>query len=427
MAEAAAGRDPGEGRRPRALAAGMLLTLGLWLTWQILAQGLAAHFERTRPALALALAGRDPVALARLAEAKLGEGDAAAAGKLAARALAQAPLDVRALRVLGMSWVASGAERRGGELLAFAAARSWRDGPTHGWLLKEAVRRGAAGEALTHADALLRRSSEAREPVFEFMSIAVGASAWADAVGDSVAQNPPWRTDFLAHMARRARSEAGVARVFQAAEAGRWPLTKTELGGYLNRHFAARQPRQARAALVALRRLENAGVFVFDGGFDRTDGVEPFTWTPQERIGVRLDWRDSPTGGAGRALRVEYDGYSSIRLLRQMTVLPPGEYLISGRTFAETGAAGRLRWRLECLPDGQRLADLPEPALPAVGAWRPIRASFRVPDGCEAQWLTLVGAPGDRRTTIVRWYDDLSIEDASGPGQAATERPSSPR
>jgi hypothetical protein len=165
-------------------------------------------------------------------------------------------------------------------------------------------------------------------------------------------------------------------------------------------------------ALAEWRAAEPAALrdgLLRDGDFAAAADGTVFTWSPEEGPGASAGAEAAPSGG-GRALRVEYDGYSTPTLPRQMLVLPAGAYSLRWRELpAQGGGADALAWSIRCADDGRLLAR--SRAAAGAGGWTDARLTFETrPPGCAAQWLQLTASPGERRTTIVRWYGGLRLE-----------------
>jgi len=77
-------------------------------------------------------------------------------------------------------------------------------------------------------------------------------------------------------------------------------------------------------------------------------------------------------------------------VLRQMQLLPPGKYRLSGRASTGTGVADRPYWVLTCA--GRELGRVP---LAGGNGNAAFRGELDVPADCSVQELTLVVRPSD--------------------------------
>src|SRR5580704_2905224 len=74
--------------------------------------------------------------------------------------LANDPLDLPALRALGLRLDREGRLDETDAVLAFVGRRTWRDGPTEVWLLRRRLDQDRYEEAFESADSLLRRDAD---------------------------------------------------------------------------------------------------------------------------------------------------------------------------------------------------------------------------------------------------------------------------
>lgn len=378
----------------------------LFLAWQIVVQ---AAVERTPSATALKLAPGSARALTRAAEAELDAGRPEQAERLAREALAATPFNARAVRVLGISVDRRGDADRGDQLVTLAGNWSLRDGPAHAWLVDRRLRQGRYGSAFAHADALMRRKPELQPQLFKLMRIAVAHEPRAlSAVAERLAEAPSWRRGFLFDLSARPEGFSPAMSLALMLQKSRAPLNDDELGVLLT-HLV--QARQYRPAAELRRRLGRDGETPFDGVFDDRPGPAPFRWFVGSGAGATVEIAPDDVVAGQSALRVEYDGYSTPGLVRQFTALPAGAYELQARWRSETPvAADRLAWVVACAEDGRVVARSVQPAAATPTGWRATAVRFEVPRaGCEGQWLQLKASPGERRTTLVVWYDDVKI------------------
>jgi hypothetical protein len=225
---------------------------------------------------------------------------------------------------------------------------------------------------------------------------------------------PPWRSGWLQHYAANAPRTANIAAVFGALNA-QGDLTRDELSTYLDRYVRDKDWNQAflawASALPAQRlaslKTPNDGNFELEA---RTTG--PFEWTFQPVASVEAGVRPR-ADGKGRALRVEFHGARvNFRHVRQLLLLPPGEYEMRWLSRMEALQAARgLQWTLTC-PDGNAGRIGASPAESGTSGWRIKRMNFTVPDGCPAQWLhlTLESRVANETTAMgAAWFDDMQI------------------
>jgi hypothetical protein len=415
MSATPSSQEPAAPRRPAPPSAvGFVLALALvWLGGQFVRQGLSDELLASRPELAVLWMGEAPDALGRLARERLARGDGANAARLAARALRRAPLDGPALATYGLAMDRLGDPRAADRAVTLAGARGWRDLPTQIWLMRRDLLARRFAGAFAHADALLRREPTPPPGVFAILTAAALEPGAVGPLAERLAANPSWRSDFFDFLAGEARPPPTTvtAALLTRLAAGPTPPTDAEVAPYLR--LLVSQQRFADAA-AAWRRLTpgapSTATGVYDGDFERPPGSTPFDWSLGGGVGWTASIAASPDGPRGQALNVEYDGVSPPQPLRQLLVLSPGAYRLSGRFDDGQGTGAALfNWTLTCFGADQPLATAPSPPGPA-GVWRLFSATVVVPPaGCPAQWLALKSEPARERTDVSVWYDDLAI------------------
>jgi hypothetical protein len=202
--------------------------------------------------------------------------------------------------------------------------------------------------------------------------------------------------------------------VFATLATGPTPPRPEEYAPFIDRLVRAGD---YRGALGAWRLIARAGVAeaagLRDGDFAGVADQTAFTWRDAQGVGADSSAGPAPGGAPGRALRVDYDGFSAPTLPAQLLVLAPGRYRLTWRQALQPSATSALSWRVRCADSGQTLGDSAahgaDPAAPL--AWRAMAMSFTTPaSGCAGQWLELTAAPGDRREPVTAWYAGFRLE-----------------
>jgi hypothetical protein len=281
--------------------------------------------------------------------------------------------------------------------------RSWRDGPTEVWLLRRRLAQGRYREAFESADSLLRRDADGttRPVLFELLVAAAESAETREAVVARLAPAPWWRADFL--RALGARGGGGARAVFSDLALGATPPSPDEYAPLIDRLVSVGDFDGAHAAWLSVARSHGpAAESLRDGDFAGSSDHTPFTWSAASGPGA-----SSETEAAPRALRVEYDGYSTPGLPAQLLVRPPGRYLLSWRERIEPAVPERLFWRVRCAGSDKVLARAPPPA----AGWRAVTLTVDPPDtGCAAQWLELHAEPGERREPVTGLYAAFRLQ-----------------
>lgn len=336
----------------------------------------------------------DHAALAVLALALEGKGDAAGARAAMAEALRLAPSDRQTLAEAGALQLRAGDES-GGLATLRRLADLYPDAQAKLWPIFTAILDGG-------------RRDEA------FAAIARDDPRW-------------WRSFFGYACEKAARVEA-LERVFSVrVAAGKVSVDERRcFVGRLRREGAWARAYQAWLASLPAAQLGHVG-YVFNGDFEAPISNLGFDWILPRREGVAVDALPAVGAGGRRALRVEFvNARWSGPPVEQTLMLAPGRYRFQGR-----GRADRLdtwlgvQWAIYCLPEAGRA----ERQLARSGrfrgalAWESWDEPFAVPNDCPVQVVRLELAnpradarvPGDvaARLQGVVWFDDLRIRDLS--------------
>lgn len=417
-----AGRGGKRGLEFRQVASYAVIAGAVWLGWEVVKQPVVL---RAPPALAIRLSPGSPEVLQRAAESELLQNRPDNARALSEASLAGAPFNARAMRVRGLSEARIGDSDQADELLTLAGNWSLRDDPTHAWLIENRLRRGDYHSAFAHADTLVRRRPDLYPSIFRLFSSAAAQDPRAlPALVDLLAKNPEWRIPFLEHLHKDPAGAPVVGALAIALQRTKAPLTSFELQRLYDEWLKARRIvglRQIRETLnrpPVDRLLQNG-----DFSEDLETQAYPFGWRIGAGPGIVAGVAEDDLREGNTAFRLAYDGFGSGAPLEQMLMLRPGTYAIDGAQRVEASPSDlRLRWSLDCAESGQskRIIDPAVPPKPDAG-WTRFSSTFTVPaEHCSVQWLRLSPVPGDRRTNIAVWYDDIRIRAAS---PTSTARP----
>lgn len=379
-----------EGRRA---ADGSLALFGAVLASLVLVLGAAtlhrqAQEARSRDALAVGQPGR--------------------AAAIARSLVGRDPLDVTALETLGAALQASGDRARAEAVFDFIGRRSRRESLAEARLFETRLAEGRFDEAFAAADALLRRDDDGKLKAAVFPALAAGAE-WPEPRGALVRRlgaRPPWRNDFLHHLAQSG-DPAAAYTVFADLKALGDPADAQAIAPLIDRMVGAGRYDDAMAWWIALAPGGEDRAWLRDGDF--REPVEPsmLGWSAARGAGASSAMGPAPGGGPG--LRIDWDGFSAVELPRQLLVLAPGAWRLSWSARTLEGSPEGLSWTVRCAGNGAVLGRSPPPS-PGDG-WKEATLAFAVPaQGCQGQWLELVAAPGERRTENVVWYRRFSLQ-----------------
>lgn len=394
-------RPPATWRRPALWILGWLL-LALPVARARLAEGaLARHL----PGQALLLEPHQAQALTTLATAlQLGGRQQQATG-LARTALADEPMNVAALRTIGLAREQAGDKAGATRIMMLAARLGWRDPFLQLWLLRSYAQQGRYLAALQRADALAR-TNHLQQVTFPVFMAYLGDPRTALALAREMADRPFWRGIFFYHLLDLpAEQMPNVARfVVDLARVGS-PITPAERDIYLTRLIQLGQGATALTYWQAdqhARGTSAAGV-PWDGGFEhvppRGAPVSPFEWQlAANSAGIA----DIAPGAHGQQLVVSPGHDFSGTAIAQTLALSPGRYRITAQVSGDAAGAG-LRWTVRCVPGQDELPV--DTGLTGTGF---AGAAFAVPAGCPVQSLSIDIGGGDAASGQVT-VDDVAV------------------
>lgn len=396
----------------RRVGLGLAILASLWLGYQVFAVAQAQRYAKDRPEQALAWRPGHAAALGRAAEEALlaaqpsGQSDEAVA--MAREALAVSPLNLRALKVLGMSAASTGQDAQAEALISLAAQRSLRDPSAHLWLFQRRVNQRDWPRAFFHADVLLAKPPRGYQIATIVVALAAQPGA-EEALSQRMIRRPRWRGGVIAGLARSSPSLT-FDMLMRLAAAGS-PPTDAETGWLMRAMLSRGALPEAYLAWAQL--LPPSAVHdmadVYDSGFDGLRGGPPFNWrlASQDAAGATLG---PGPGGEGKALYARFHGKKPAVLAYQLLLLPPGRYRLVTRAYTEeSGRGSQLRWTLACAQ--RRSASMAQAAAPDEAfVWRQASVPFEVPEGCPGQRLELTGHPGDNPGAARAWFDSVAVE-----------------
>ncbi|MDY6922408.1 MAG: hypothetical protein SWI22_00415 [Pseudomonadota bacterium] len=391
-----------------------VLTVGaIWLGWQILLQPV---IQRAPPEISVRVAPGSPMVLRRAAEAELVAGHANEdarrfenAAVLARESLARAPFSVRALRVIGLAEARAGREAAANDILTLAGNWSLRDDPAHAWLVDHRLKRGDYASAFAHADTLVRRREDIRPQVFRLFTVAAthDTARALPEVARLLALGPPWRQTYLDSLYENVEGLQVAVNLAVLLQHTKAPLSNAELTQFYMHLLDKGQIQAVRTVRERLNRPPAAPIS--NGGFGDPAAPQPFQWRLAQEVGAVVEIVPDEIRPSDPALRIAYDGYSTVQFAEQLLLLSPGRYRLTAQVRAEAGEPSEhLIWSVTCAPGDLRI--LSAPAIgPSATAWGPLSLDFTVSEACVGQWLRLESRGGDRRKSNVAWIDRVAI------------------
>lgn len=394
-----------------------LPAVSIWLAWHVVTSLLVF---RAPPELAMRASPDSPTALRRLAESAYSGERFEDADILARAALQRAPFDVRSLRVAGLVAARNGNVDQADNVLTLAGNWSLRDDPSHAWLIEHRLRQGQYGSAFAHADTLARRRPDLRKRLYQFFDTAVLHDQRSlPALAQLVAAHPPWRDDYFFELKQTADGPRILATLAIALEKTSGRFSDAELQELYAERLARRDFGTIRAVRDAIHRPDD-GASIVDPEFSAPGTIKPFGWVFSANAGISAEVVDDDLRPNEMALRVESDGFSPARIADQLVLLSPGAYTLSGQYRFETEAASpSLSWSVRCGDSSIELGRWRPTADASNPGWRNFAVDFVVPAECAAQWISLANEAGNRRSTVIVWFDKFAIRSRGASGAGA--------
>jgi tetratricopeptide (TPR) repeat protein len=389
-----------------------LVVLSAALVWLVLVRGYADYLAHVLPERALALNAGQPQALLQSAELALTQGRQADAESAATAVIRAQPLFGPALRVLGAVADGRGEHQRAIALMQAAEASTPRDTATQFWLAINALADKDVDASLLRLDRLLRFEPAVEGDVFPILGTIALNPFGAGKMAPLLAMNPPWRSGFLRQLIDQAPTAIELTRLFREIEKAGGKITDAERDQFAGRLYAAKDWPRLRRFLAVDTDRAGPSPLIHDGAFNGTGRGPLLGWSIGRIAGVDSLIDTAPATG-NRALRlVFHDRRVAFRHVAQVLLLPPGNYLLTGRVrLIDLRAALGLRWTLSCAPGGRVLAQ--SERLLGNSDWRSFEVSLRVPaDDCGGQLLLLAvdaRIAAEQQVAGEAWFDDFSV------------------
>jgi len=314
----------------------------------------------------------------------------AEAKRLARSALKTEPMAVEAVNTLGFDASFAGQLTNARRLFNYANRLSRRNLQTQLWAIENAVAQGDVAGALNHYDIALRTAGSAPDLLFPVMAGAIENPDVRQALIRTLRARPPWTTAFLNYAAASSVAPTATADLLRKLHSAGVPVPDAARTIMVNTLIAANRPDDAWNYYANIR-----------PGADRrrsrdprfqTDlaNPSPFDWVALNDEGIVTTIRSDSAGGFFEfALATGAGG----PMLRQMQILPPGKYMLTG-AWADINQPSESRpyWLLACT-NGREVGRIDMSNSGQSGGH--FSGSFVISAGCDTQYLSLVGRPSD--------------------------------
>ena len=274
------------------------------------------------------------------------------------------PLNRYAVYLLGQ---APGGELTGAErtrLLFLAADRSRRDGEIQTAAISQLLKEENYPQSLEALDGLMRSNPKSQQKIYDALTVFTRNAGSRRALVQLLAQEPPWRQDFLAYLPRSTADVRGASMLMAELRSTKSPPRTAELTPLLGKLIADGTPDEAYLLwLTSLTeaQLERAG-YIYNGDFEtKLDQLGPFDWRIVPAKNVVARGVENNPAVRGTVLEVSFAGSDlRYRNIYQRLLLPPGRYILTGSYRASNLDSDRgLVWRIYCVTTAeQKLAEV---------------------------------------------------------------------
>lgn len=333
------------------------------------------------------------------------------ASELARQVLLRDPLNVIAVRTLGL---VAGLENQ------TVAARRWfrlsqalsrRDLPTQLWLIEDSVAHGKTEQTLKHYDYALSTTRSAESLLFPVL---VGASSDANVskpLAAIIKQRPLWWGRFIDELISTGTSPSAIVTLVNAAHLDLRNAGERQLGARAVQRLL--QLKAIPQAFGFYRRMTGVSQqLVHNGNFEKTNPLPPLDWDLTDQTDIFAAITNGPTKRLPHVLALTaVNGKGGVAAQQLLHVLP-GSYIFAARVSGTEGDASQQpRLQISCQDNpNSRLVDLTFPPR-AVEEGKLIEAPFQVSRArCEFQQLQVIVPGSIDSSTTQAWITAVSIK-----------------
>jgi hypothetical protein len=375
----------------------------LWLNPQ-LPRALLALADREREKLVAGHAGRatsrssSPEKRATSAIAPFKEAEDAAQEErsvlrarvrdLASRALVNAPLNARAVRLIAEVTDDKEAVRY---LMNQAVRRSRRESAAVFWLMDDSFERGDFADVVYRGDILLRTRPQLAGNVMEYFGRVADDEQARQRLVAMLASERKWRGTFFNTMPKTVEEDEALLNLLVELKDAGSPPSPQELEPFVDGLVAKQRIEMAYNAWLQLLPNDQltSMALVHGEGFTENPSGLPFEWTVNRGQNTMVDFVPIAPGKRERALRYRFGtGRAVFPEADQILMLPPGDYRLEGAFQGLLAAKRGLKWELRCRGGKTPLGET-EMLYGSPKSWQSFAVELTVPDqeDCRAQTL----------------------------------------
>lgn len=428
----------------------VIAATGFWLAWLISTSSLPFALARHSPETALWLDPNNPIALAEhatrvrrrlLRSVETGDTETAntdnnrteqfsspitsqsrrariteqAQLRTELREIAQSlsrrdPLNSSAFRMLAE---VSSNRDQAEKLMQAAVARSRREAIALFWLLNDAASNKQYKQAVAHADTLLRTKPDLIPYVVSFFGYFLRDENGLALVRDELARPATWRAPFFAHLSNVKIQPRYVLKLMVSLKDTKHPVTPSEQNPFIRHLLQTKRTRMAYNAwlqLLGSEKLANVRL-LNNSGFDDILSNAPFDWQITRGTNALAEI----TGSSEKVYHVRFkDGRVTAPSLRQVTILKPGSYKLTGRLKGRIRGKRGMFWMVSCLHGKKEMLAESDLMFGPGKTWASFELPFEVPRNrdCVGQTVKLRHAARSASEQFVTGelsFDDISV------------------
>ena len=388
----------------------VLLLAGIAIGWFAFADAAGSIFKNDNPQLALRFSNEHPKALAIRGDRLLFASENkkfTEAQSYAKKAILAEPLNVRAMRLYGMTLELQGKTDRAHELVSAAMDMSRRDFGTHLWMIKFDAANGDVESTIKHYDRALRINRQSRTVLFPLLSQAIVSPDVRAALFPYIRKNPSWLSGFAGYAIGEAESPLPFADlVLESGGLPDIPAYRSTESHLISRLVSKGEYDSARAVFNSLDDTDRAvlkTVAFTDRNID--PDFQPLTWQAVEHSAISAGFQiDSDS--ENHALMIAAGPNERGQIAQKLIFLDAGRFLFSSVIANRSNSSGaELSFTAECVVEKRDVLFARNFNLPPKSA--NLTIAFDVPEGCRAQLLKIIVSGGSSQ-----FGSELSISGA---------------
>jgi tetratricopeptide (TPR) repeat protein len=326
------------------------------------------------------------------------------------------PLNPRALQILGQLAEANGDDESTAKFLAAANNMSPREYYASYWLMSHSALKGDYKSAIRYADVLLRADPQTIDYVVPVLAQISEDKEGAPLLKAALAENPPWRREFLAKVSNSVTDARTPLDLLLALRTSPVPLAIEDTAPYLNLLIARKFYGLAYYTwlqFLSPEQLSRAGL-LFNGSFETTPSGLPFDWTIIPGSGVTIDIVPRSEKSDKHALLIEFQyGRVDYHSVTELVMLPPGRYEFTGEYQGKLVGPRGMKWRVVCANGNMTNGGESQMLTGLMKNWSTVDFAFTVPDkDCPAQYVRLdldARMASEQLISGSIYFDDLQI------------------